>query len=130
MAATIHGVGYTYADKHKENEMHNLSGRTALITGASQGIGAAIARRYANAGMRVAVNYRANANAAHETLSNLSGEGHILIQADVSDPFEVSRMVEITAIEFGNIDVLVNNAGIFEDQPFLIEEYGEWKRLW
>src|SRR5206468_8988822 len=103
--------------------MHILVGKTALITGASQGIGAAIARRFADAGMRVAVNYRANADAAHETLSELAGDGHILVQADVSDPAEVSRMVEIAAIEFGRIDILINNAGIFEDQLFLMEDY-------
>jgi NAD(P)-dependent dehydrogenase (short-subunit alcohol dehydrogenase family) len=80
--------------------------------------------------MRVAVNYRTEADAARETLSALHGAGHILIQADVADPNEVCRMVEIVTAEFGHIDVLVNNAGIFEDQPFLMEGYGEWQRLW
>jgi 3-oxoacyl-[acyl-carrier protein] reductase len=110
--------------------MIGLNSRTALITGASRGIGAAIAKRYASAGMRVAVNYRAESNAARETLGTLQGSGHILVQADVADPSEVSRMVEIATTEFGRIDVLVNNAGIFEDQLFLMEDYLEWQRLW
>ena len=110
--------------------MQALSGRTALITGASRGIGAAIAKRYAAAGMRVAINYRADDGAARDTLAGLQGDGHILVQSDVSDPSDVCRMVEITATEFGRIDVLVNNAGIFEDQLFLMEDYGEWQRSW
>jgi NAD(P)-dependent dehydrogenase (short-subunit alcohol dehydrogenase family) len=130
LSATGHTVGYTYPGEFKGSEMNDLSERTALITGASRGIGAAIAKRYSAAGMRVALNYRADADAARETLETLNGDEHILIQADVSDPSDVSRMVEIAASELGKIDVLVNNAGIFEDQFFLMEDYAEWQRLW
>jgi NAD(P)-dependent dehydrogenase (short-subunit alcohol dehydrogenase family) len=104
--------------------------RTALVTGSSRGIGAAIARRYAAAGMVVAVNYHKDEAAARETLESLEGFGHILLQGDVSDPDEARALVDTTVERLGRIDVLVNNAGVFEAQPFTTESFEAWQESW
>jgi 3-oxoacyl-[acyl-carrier protein] reductase len=110
--------------------MKELQGRTALITGASRGIGAAIAKKYAEQGMRVMVNYSRDEAGANSTLESLVGDGHSLSRADVGDPDQVRRMVEQTISAFGRLDVLVNNAGIYQFQPFLMESYEEWQSAW
>jgi 3-oxoacyl-[acyl-carrier protein] reductase len=104
--------------------------RTALITGSSRGIGAAIARRFAAGGMAVAVNYHQDEAAARETLESLEGFGHIVLQADVSDPDEVRGLVDTTVERLGRLDVLVNNAGLFEPQPFTMESFEAWQESW
>src|SRR5438552_837205 len=110
--------------------MKELSGKTVLVTGSSRGIGAAIARIYADHGMRVMVHFHANEAAARETLASLSGEGHYLVQADVANAEQVREMVEQTCRRFGRLDVLVNNAGIYEYQPFDMPDFGEWRAAW
>lgn len=91
-----------------------LSGRVALVTGASRGIGAAIARALAGSGAAVAINYRSKSTEARSVVEciNRGGGQAIAIQADVSDGSAVSRMMESVAQQLGPIDVLVNNAGI------------------
>ncbi len=110
--------------------MADLSGKTALVTGASKGIGAAIARRYAAAGARVMVHYGTDNEGALAVLASLDGEGHGTIQADVSHPEAIQRMIDSTVAEFGSIDILVNNAGIYENQPFDMESYDDWQTSW
>ena len=84
--------------------------RTALVTGAANGIGFAIARLLAARGVRVAVN-DTDLDAARKAAAAL-GPGHLAVRADVSDEDEVAAMVEETAVAFGRIDILVNNAGV------------------
>jgi NAD(P)-dependent dehydrogenase (short-subunit alcohol dehydrogenase family) len=109
----------------------NLKNRTALITGASRGIGRAIAQRFAAAGARVAVNYHQNRTAAEETFNALSGQGHILIQADIANPDHVKRMVDTTIEQFGSLDILVNNAGATYDlHPPADIDYRTWQDSW
>ncbi len=110
--------------------MEELRGRTALVTGASGGIGAATARAYARQGMRVAVHYHRGEAAAQATLATLEGEGHLPIQADVSDPEAVRRIVQETVAAFGRLDVLVNNAGMFEATPFSTPDFADWQAGW
>ena len=94
-----------------------LDGKTALVTGASRGIGRAIALRLAAEGARVAINYAGNVKAAEEVKAAVEAAGGaaILCQADISDSAAVEAMVADVAKEFGAIDILVNNAGITRD---------------
>ena len=94
-----------------------LDGKTALVTGASRGIGRAVALALAAAGARVAINYAGNVKAAEEVKAAVETAGGtaILCQADVADSAAVEAMVAAVAKEFGTIDILVNNAGITRD---------------
>ncbi|MBK9121647.1 MAG: SDR family oxidoreductase [Chloroflexi bacterium] len=112
------------------NDQHGLTGKTVLITGASRGIGRACAVAFAERGARVAVHYGSNHAAADHTLGLLAGEGHRTVQADIADADAVHAMVEQVAAEFGTIDVLVNNAGIFEEHPLPQIDYAGWQAAW
>ncbi|MCI6751947.1 MAG: 3-oxoacyl-[acyl-carrier-protein] reductase [Selenomonas bovis] len=94
-----------------------LDGKTALVTGASRGIGRAIALRLAAEGASVAINYAGNTAKAEETKAAIEAAGGkaALFQADVSDSAQVEQMVAAVTEEFGTIDILVNNAGITRD---------------
>ena len=105
-------------------------GRSVLVTGASRGIGAAVALAFAEAGDRVAVHYGASRAAAERTIGSLPGRGHVLVAADLADPEAVREMVETAAAGLGAIDVLVNNAGIFQAHPVLEVSYEQWQRAW
>jgi NAD(P)-dependent dehydrogenase (short-subunit alcohol dehydrogenase family) len=93
---------------------HRFQGRTALVTGASRGIGRATALRLAAEGSAVAVNYLSNANAAHDVVDRIrqSGGRAAALQADVGDSAAVQQMVAAVSAELGPIDILVNNAGL------------------
>ena len=94
-----------------------LEGKTALVTGASRGIGRAVAVALASAGAKVAVNYAGNDTAAEETKAAIEAAGGtaILVKADIADSEAVEKMVADTVAAFGQIDILVNNAGITRD---------------
>ena len=94
-----------------------LDGKTALVTGASRGIGRAIALCLAAEGARVAINYAGNVKAAEEVKAAIEAAGGtaILCQADIADSAAVEAMVASVVKEFGTIDILVNNAGITRD---------------
>jgi 3-oxoacyl-[acyl-carrier protein] reductase len=105
--------------------------RVALVTGASRGIGKAIAIGLGQAGCHVVINYRSGKEAAEETQREISklGKRTMLVQADVSKREQVHSMVQAIEKEFGRIDILVNNAGIANIQK--IEEISEadWDEL-
>jgi len=90
----------------------SLEGKTALVTGGSRGIGAAVARELAAAGARVAVNYRSSASAAEAIASEIGG---LAVAGNVGDPEEARGIVERVESELGDLDILVNNAGITRD---------------
>ena len=96
--------------------MANESTRTAIVTGSSRGIGAAVARRLAKDGFSVVVNYTGNAAEAESVVGDIKqGGGNALsVQADVSDPAAMRRMFDQAAAVSGGVDVLVNNAGIMQ----------------
>ena len=106
-----------------------MSGRV-LVTGGSRGIGAAIARRFAADGWRVAVHFHASPEAAHEVLESLPGSGHVVVQADLRDPVAITRMVAEAAEALGGLDVLVNNAGVFFDHPIDEVDFETWLDAW
>jgi 3-oxoacyl-[acyl-carrier protein] reductase len=93
-----------------------LAGKTALVTGASKGIGAAIAKHLAAAGASVAVNYASSQSGADAVVAETAQAGGIAIavQGDVGKPEDISRLIEETVRAFGKIDILVNNAGVYE----------------
>ncbi|MDH4608735.1 SDR family oxidoreductase [Pseudomonas sp. BN102] len=96
------------------------SARTAIVTGASRGIGAAIARRLAADGIQVVVNYATRPEAAEQVVQEirLAGGQAYPILADISDPVAVAVLFDQTEMEFGGIDILINNAGVI--QPGLV----------
>ena len=104
--------------------------RRILITGGSRGIGAAIARRFAADGCRVALHFHASPDAAAEVLASLPGTGHVAVRADLRDPEAISRMVEEAAAALGGIDVLVNNAGVFFAHPIDEVDFDTWLEAW
>jgi 3-oxoacyl-[acyl-carrier protein] reductase len=100
------------------------------VTGASRGIGRAIARAFAGQGDRVAVHYRDSAGLAADVLAGLPGRGHAVVQADLTDPDVVRRMVDGAREALGGLDVLVNNAGVFTPHPITEMSYEQWQAAW
>jgi acetoacetyl-CoA reductase/3-oxoacyl-[acyl-carrier protein] reductase len=108
--------------------MGRLNDKTALITGASRGIGRAIAIEMAREGARVAVNYQSNDEKAKEVAYDIGKFGGkcVLAKANLADPKEARAMVKRIAEEFGHLDVLVNNAGITRDKMLAKMTDEEW----
>ena len=100
---------------------------TVLITGASRGIGAAAARLFAQKGWQVAANYCQSEKEARALAA--SHPGILAVQADVADRGQVDRMTKEVLHQFGNIDVLINNAGIAQQKLFTDVTETEWERL-
>lgn len=105
----------------------NFAGKRVLITGGSRGIGKACSQAFAERGAQLAVNYRNNLAAAQETLAELSGDGHFIIQADVSDPEAVKKLIADTTQQFGGLDIVINNAGVSQQHPIDSVDYDEWQ---
>ncbi|CCV11956.1 SDR family oxidoreductase [Mesorhizobium sp. STM 4661] len=99
--------------------MTTSTNKVAIVTGASRGIGAAIARRLASDGLTVIVNYAGNTHAAAKLVDRIEKAGGraISAQADVSDPLAVKRLFDSAEATYGGVDVLVNNAGIMKLTP-------------
>ncbi|HIN77664.1 MAG TPA: SDR family NAD(P)-dependent oxidoreductase, partial [Gemmatimonadetes bacterium] len=105
--------------------MPDLTGKVAIITGSSKGIGRAIAKHLAGAGASVAVNSRSMTEA--QAVSDRIGNGAIGVAADVGDPLECQRLIDKTVGHFGRLDILVNNAGLGIIKPISQMTVDEWK---
>ncbi len=99
--------------------MSNLQGKVALVTGASKGIGAAIARELANRGAAVAVNYSGSKAEAEKVVAGIKAAGGkaVALHANLADPDSIGPLVKSVAAQLGPIDILVNNAGVYEFGP-------------
>jgi 3-oxoacyl-[acyl-carrier protein] reductase len=104
---------------NQEETMGKLSGKVAVITGASKGIGAAIAKAYGAEGAAVVVNYRSDRAGADKVVNSIQQAGGkaIAVEGDLSKKADVERLFAETRKAFGQMDVLVNNAGVYEFRP-------------
>jgi 3-oxoacyl-[acyl-carrier protein] reductase len=109
----------------------DLSGKTALVTGGSRGIGRAIVLRLATQGADVAFTYKGNASAAGETAAAVEelGRTAVAIQADASDPESAEGVVKQALEAFGKIDILVNNAGVTRDDLIMRMSPEAWREV-
>jgi 3-oxoacyl-[acyl-carrier protein] reductase len=107
----------------------DFDGQGVLVTGGSRGIGRATALLFAEGGARVAVHYASNEKAAQEVLDSLPGTGHVAVRADLGAG-TARELVAETLDKLGRIDVLVNNAGIYEAHPVLTTTAEEWETSW
>ncbi|MGV8082682.1 MAG: 3-oxoacyl-[acyl-carrier-protein] reductase [Coriobacteriia bacterium] len=111
--------------------MADLTGKIALVTGASRGIGACIASVLAARGAAVAVNYAGSEQAARQVVDSIRSNGGraIALQADVADSSACTRLAEETIAEFGGLDILVNNAGITRDGLLMRMSDEDWNAV-
>jgi 3-oxoacyl-[acyl-carrier protein] reductase len=115
----------------KGGAMMTLSGKVAVVTGASRGIGRSIALRLAREGAAVVVNYAGNAEAAKEVVAEIDARGGqaIALQADIANLADIERLLDAAIAHFGKLDILVNNAGVFFTKPLADVSEKEFERI-
>jgi len=101
-----------------------------LVTGASGGIGGAISRVLAARGVTIALHYSTGQGPAERTRASLAGDGHLLVQADLTDPKSIERLWKDVSSRLGRIDAVVNNAGIFPTHAPLTTDFDGWTAAW
>ncbi len=110
--------------------MDDLNGKVVLVTGASRGIGKAIAQQFAEKGARIIIHYNRDRKSAEKLRDDLPGGPHLVVQADLSDPESVHQMADYAFHNVRKVDILVNNAGIFEEHKLTDLSYEEWQEYW
>ena len=110
--------------------MSQLTGKVAIVTGASKGIGAGIAKHLAAAGAAVAVNYASSREGADKVVAEITAKGGkaIAVHGDVAKKSDIKKIFEATLAAFGRLDVLVNNAGVFRFEPLEAVTEAEFHR--
>lgn len=108
----------------------DLGGRRALVTGASRGLGRHIAVLLAEHGARLAVHCRAAEHEARQLVQALPDRGHTVLTADLADPEQAAALPGRAAEALGGLDIVVNNAGIYERMPIAGENQERWRLLW
>jgi len=111
--------------------MGNLTGKVAIVTGASRGIGKAIAQALAQEGAKLVINYASSASAAEALVQEIQDRGGeaIALAADVSNPEQVEILIKSVMDKWGRIDILVNNAGITKDTLLLRMKLEDWQSV-
>lgn len=124
-------VAVEFSDSHEVSDMHPLSGKVVLVTGAARRIGRVLALALAGAGADVAITYRESDKEAGLTLRDLakSGQRSMALRCDVRDPVSVRESVAAVVEEFGRLDVLVNNAGMFATAPLESISVDQWDAM-
>lgn len=107
-----------------------FKGKNVLITGSSRGIGLACARLFSEKGARIAIHYNKEEEKAARAVESLTGQGHIMICADLAQADSAQFLVDQAVEKLGTLDVLVNNAGIWEEHPVFETEYDAWQEIW
>lgn len=110
--------------------MFDFSNKSVLVTGGSRGIGRAIACAFANCGAHVAINYRRDRDSAEAALAELEGAGHVAVKADIATAEGAAAVVSESIAELGQLDIVVNNAGIFLAHPLPSTQYSHWSAAW
>lgn len=108
----------------------DLKNKNVIITGGTRGIGKAAALLFAASGANLILTYRSNAEAAGQTLKELTGGGHHIYQLDVSDPAAIQTFFSWYAEHFDKLDVLVNNAGVYHEHKILETKFENWQHAW
>ena len=108
----------------------SLKNAVVLVTGASGGIGAAIAELMAEAGATIIIHYNKNQAAAASVLKKLKGTDHMIVQADLSNPNKIQHLIDQVHKKYHRLDVLVNNAGYYEEIDFLELSFDDWQKAW
>jgi len=109
--------------------MGDFDGQCVLVTGGSRGIGRATCEEFARRGAVVAVHYASNETAARAVVAGLSGDGHVCVPADLARG-DARQLVRSTLEQLGRIDVLVNNAGVYESHRVLDTTDEQWESSW
>jgi 3-oxoacyl-[acyl-carrier protein] reductase len=104
--------------------------RGVLVTGASRGVGRAVAVAFAGRGDRVAVHYASRASDAEETVARLPGAGHVLVGGDLADPGQAEAVVATAIESLDGVDVVVNNAAAAIRHPLPSTSYADWQQAW
>lgn len=108
----------------------NFAGKVVLVTGASRGIGLAIAHQFAERGAKVALHYRSDKLRAEQALAALPGTGHAGFCADLGKPTNREKLIADVKQQFQAVDILVNNAGIYLDHPLPESALEQWRDAW
>lgn len=96
---------------------NSMKGQVALVTGGGGGIGSAICHRLADAGAKIIINYRQNAEKAEAIAAQLAGDNHLVVQASVTDSDALARLAKVVKAQYSRLDLIVNNAGITTPVP-------------
>ena len=110
--------------------MYGFNDKIVLVTGASRGIGREIARQFAEHGAHIIIHYHSNREAAEETFRLIDGDDHLIVQADMKDAAGVEMMVKTAVSHYNRLDILINNAGIYEEASIADSDYAEWQAAW